>query len=94
MVGYEFKISATLSNGIPASLSNYVDHCKGNGIYDLYDTIEKANGNANTAARLLNAHPNTFGKYEVFRTFKGGFILRVTDYCGNKNYMTIQLEDK
>ena len=90
MNGYEFDITAKLANGIPASLSNYIDRSSDNGIYDLYDIIEKADGNADTAARLLTTNRNTYGKYEVFKVCKDGFILRVTDYCGNKSFMTIK----
>ena len=93
MTGYAYDISATLANGIRASLSNYIEN-KGNGIYDLYDIIEKADGNAETASRLLNAHKYTFGKYEPFKVFKGGFILRVTDFCGNKSFMTVKKEEQ
>ena len=94
MVGYSYKITASLSNGIPSSLSNYIDGSKGNGIYELYEIMEQADGNAETAARLLNAHKYTYDKYEPFKSFNGGFILRVTDYFGNKHFMTVKKEDK
>jgi hypothetical protein len=95
MVGYSYKITAKLSNGIPAALSNYIYQTqRNNGIYDIYDIIEKANGNAETASRLLNAHDDMLKTFKPFRTFPGGFILIATDYIGNKSFITVMKEDK
>lgn len=91
MEGYTYKITAKLFNGIPAALSNYI-YCtqNNNGIYDIYDIIEEADGDAEKAARLLNAHKDMLETFKPFRTFKGGFILISTDTLGNKSFITVK----
>lgn len=91
MVGYTYKISVTMANGIPEALSNLIYRTqRNNGIYDLYDIMEKADGNAEIASRLLNAHDDVLRRFEPFRTFNGGFILRASDTIGNKSFVTVQ----
>lgn len=89
MEGYTYKVSATTAHGIPESMSNFIYTLpRNNGVYDIYDIIEKADGNAETAARLLNAHEDILRTFKPFRTFNGGFILLATDRIGNKSFIS------
>ena len=93
MTGYSYKLSATTAHGIPESISNFIyTLASNNGVFDIYNIIEEADGNAETAARLLNAHKDILRHFEPFRTFKGGFMLIVTDRIGNKSFLTVKKE--
>lgn len=95
MVGYSYKITAMSTNGIANALSNYIYTTQlNNGIYDIYNIIEEANGNAEVASRLLNAHKDMLKHFKPFRTFDGGYILLATDALGNKSFVTVKKEDK
>ena len=90
MEGYSYTITARTTSGINYSLSNYMDCDKSNGIYSLYEIIESTKGDPCKTADMLNANCAFFGKYEPFRVFTDGFILRVTNYNGNKSFMTVK----
>ena len=90
MEGYNYTITAKTVSGINFSLSNYMDLAKCDGVYSLYEIIETAKGDPFKAADMLNANSAFYDKYEPFRVFNGGFILRVTDYNGNKTFMTVK----
>lgn len=93
MEGYTYKLSAKSANGIPESISNFIyTLASNNGIYDIYNIIEQADGNAETAARLLNAHKDILCRFKPFRSFDGGFILIATDPIGNKSFVTAKKE--
>lgn len=95
MVGYSYKATASLSNGIAYALSNYIYRTAyNNGVYDLYDIFEEADGDAETASRLLNANKDTLRTFAPFRTFKGGYILIATDALGNRSFITVKKEEQ
>ena len=95
MVGYSYKVTSTLANGVPNSVSNYIYRTAyNNGVYDIYNIIEDADGDAETAARMLTAHKDILRRFVPFRTFKGGYILCAIDALGNKSFMTVKKEDK
>lgn len=94
MEGYTYNISVKTAYGIPFALSNCIDCSKGDGIYSIYEIMESANGDASRAAHLMNECNRVYDKYEPFRVMPDGFILRITDYCGNKMYMTVRKESK
>ena len=95
MTGYTYKVSATTANGIPESISNFIyTMASNNGVYDIYNIIEEADGDAETAARLLNAHKDILEHFKPFRTFKGGFMLIATDTIGNKSFITVKKENQ
>lgn len=94
MEGYTYKVSATTASGIPESMSNFIYTTKyNNGIYDIYDIIEESKGNADIAARRLNAHKDILRTFKPFRTFNGGFILIAEDRIGNKSFITAKKDN-
>lgn len=90
MEGYTYRVTAKLANGINYALSNYIDCSKGNGVYDLIDIIEDADGNPEEAVRMLNKCNRICDKFSTHRKLIDGFILCATDCWGNKSFITIR----
>ena len=92
MEGYTYKVSAQTSNGSNLCLADYISSSNENGIYEIFNIIEDAKGNADTAARKLNAHKDIYDTFKPFRTIPNGFILQAKDCWGNKSFITVRKE--
>lgn len=90
MEGYNYEINAYTASGISSCLSNFMDCKQGNGVFDLIDIIEDAEGDAQKATRMLNNCKHIYGTFAVHRKTTNGFVLCNTDRCGNKSFIKVR----